>query len=159
MALKDTGIASACVSTGQQLGGAIGTALLNTIAATATGTWFDDHVQGTPTARDIHLASIHGYTTVFWWCTAVFVAGALIAGLMLRSGPLPAPRHPPGRPARHRARGRPGLTPPSTAGQRAGGTRPHHRAPPARPRARPAPVPSARGRPLTPRTEGPRNPP
>ncbi len=94
VALKDTGIASACVSTGQQLGGAIGTALLNTIAATATGTWFDDHVQGTPTARDIHLASIHGYTTVFWWCTAVFVAGALIAGLMLRSGPLPAPRHP-----------------------------------------------------------------
>ncbi|MER7645419.1 MULTISPECIES: MFS transporter [unclassified Streptomyces] len=95
VALKDTGIASACVSTGQQLGGAIGTALLNTIAATATGTWFDDHVQGTPTARDIHLASIHGYTTVFWWCTAVFVAGAVIAGLMLRSGPLPAPQAPP----------------------------------------------------------------
>ncbi len=95
VALKDTGIASACVSTGQQLGGAIGTALLNTIAATATGTWFDDHVQGTPTARDIHLASIHGYTTVFWWCTAVFVAlSPHRFYLMLRSGPLPAPRHP-----------------------------------------------------------------
>ena len=33
---QDTGVASASVNTGQQLGGAIGTALLNTIAASAT---------------------------------------------------------------------------------------------------------------------------
>ena len=35
VAARDAGIASASVSTGQQLGGAIGTALLNTIAASA----------------------------------------------------------------------------------------------------------------------------
>lgn len=93
--LQDTGIASACVNTGQQLGGAIGTALLNTIAATATGNWLEDNVAGKPSGADFHLAAIDGYTTVFWWCAGVFVLGAIICGLMLRSGPLPTPQMPP----------------------------------------------------------------
>ncbi len=90
-ALQDTGVASACVSTGQQLGGAIGTALLNTIAATATTNWLGDHAHGVPSSDQLHLASVNGYTTVFWWCTAIFAGGAVVAGLLLRSGPLPAP--------------------------------------------------------------------
>ena len=90
-AAQDAGIASACVSTGQQLGGAIGTALLNTIAATAATNWLGGHLHGAPSAKDVHLASIHGYTTVFWWCTAIFAVGAVLAGSLLRSGPLPAP--------------------------------------------------------------------
>ncbi|MFE4263136.1 MFS transporter [Streptomyces sp. NPDC056883] len=95
VALQDTGIASACVSTGQQLGGAIGTALLNTIAATATTGWLTSHTQGQPTPDQLHLAAIDGYTTVFWWCTAIFVVGAAAAFLLLRSGPLPTPAAPP----------------------------------------------------------------
>ncbi|MFI9583725.1 MFS transporter [Streptomyces sp. NPDC052236] len=91
VAPQDAGMASACISTGQQLGGAIGTALLNTIAATATAGWLDSQVQGQPSPEQLHLASIDGYTTVFWWCTAIFVAGAVVAGLLLRRGPLPAP--------------------------------------------------------------------
>ncbi|MFD3701037.1 MFS transporter [Streptomyces sp. NPDC058646] len=91
VAMQDAGIASAMVSTGQQLGGAIGTALLNTIAATATTNWLSGQVQGKPSAEQLSLAAIEGYTTVFWWCTAIFVAGAVISFLMLRSGPLPAP--------------------------------------------------------------------
>ncbi|MEU3664454.1 MFS transporter [Streptomyces sp. NPDC032940] len=91
---EDAGVASACANTGQQLGGAIGTALLNTIAATAATGWLEDHVNGQPTAQQLELASVHSYTQVFWWCTAIFAVGAVISGLMLRSGPLPTPAAP-----------------------------------------------------------------
>ncbi|MFB7503550.1 MFS transporter [Streptomyces broussonetiae] len=92
---QDASMASASVNTGQQLGGAIGTALLNTIAATATTNWLGDHAHGKPSAQQLQLASVHGYTTVFWWCTAIFAAGAVITGLLLRNGPLPTPAHAP----------------------------------------------------------------
>jgi EmrB/QacA subfamily drug resistance transporter len=90
VAPEDAGIASACVNTGQQLGGAIGVALLNTIAATATSDWLESNVQGQPSPEQFTLASIEGYTTVFWWATAIFVVGAVVAALLLRGGPLPA---------------------------------------------------------------------
>jgi hypothetical protein len=93
---RDAGIASATISTGQQLGGAIGTALLNTIAASAATHYLSSHAQGKPNPVQIHLATIHGYSTVFWWCTAIFGVGAVICGALLRSGPLPAPAHGPG---------------------------------------------------------------
>ena len=34
------------------------------------------------------LALVHGYDTAFWWSAAIFAAGAVIAGLLLRRGPL-----------------------------------------------------------------------
>jgi hypothetical protein len=34
---------------------------------------------------------VHGYDTAFWWSAAIFAGGAVIAGLLLRRGPL-APR-------------------------------------------------------------------
>ena len=86
---RDAGVASASISTGQQIGGAIGTALLNTIAADATAHYLTGHAHGTAGPAQIHLAMIHGYTTVFWWCTGLFLAGAVICGALLRSGPLP----------------------------------------------------------------------
>ncbi|MGW0763548.1 MFS transporter [Streptomyces sp. NPDC002814] len=85
---EDAGIASACVNTGQQLGGAIGVALLNTIAATATTDWLESNVQGQPSPEQLSLAAIDGYTTVFWWATAIFAVGAVVCGLLLRGGPL-----------------------------------------------------------------------
>ena len=91
VAPRDAGIASASISTGQQLGGAIGTALLNTIAAGAVTGYLASHLNGRPTPQLIHLAQIHSYTTVFWWCAAVFAAGAVICGTLLRRGPLTRP--------------------------------------------------------------------
>lgn len=85
----DAGIASACINTSQQLGGAIGLALLNTIAATAATGWLESNVQGQPSPEQLVLASIDGYITVFWWATALFAAGAVVCGLLLRGGPLP----------------------------------------------------------------------
>ena len=40
---RDSGVASALVNTTQQVGGSLGTALLNTIAATATATYIAAH--------------------------------------------------------------------------------------------------------------------
>src|SRR5580698_292067 len=92
---QDAGVASASVNTGQQLGGSIGTSLLNTIAASATTAYITSHLASlhtrpTPaTLLAVQAAGfVHGYTTVFWWCTGLFVAGAVICGLLMRSGPL-----------------------------------------------------------------------
>ncbi len=92
VAPRDAGIASASVNTGQQLGGAIGTALLNTIAAGAATSYLASHLRGRPAPQLIHLALIHSYTTVFWWCAAIFAVGAVICGVLLRRGPLTAGR-------------------------------------------------------------------
>ena len=88
---RDAGIASASVNTGQQLGGAIGTALLNTIAASAAASYLAGHAHGRPSAQLVHLALVHSYTTVFWWCAGILVAGAVICGALLRRGPLTRP--------------------------------------------------------------------
>jgi hypothetical protein len=91
VAPRDAGVASASINTGQQLGGSIGTALLNTIAASATTSYLVSHLHGRPTPELAQLAAIHGYTTVFWWCAAIFAAGAVICGALLRRGPLTLP--------------------------------------------------------------------
>jgi EmrB/QacA subfamily drug resistance transporter len=88
VAQRDAGVASASVNTGQQLGGAIGTALLNTIAAGATTSYLAGHLHGRPSPQLVHLAAVHGYTTVFWCCAGIFAVGAVICGTLLRRGPL-----------------------------------------------------------------------
>ena len=94
VAPSDAGVASASVNTGQQLGGSIGTALLNTIAASATASYIAAHVgpatlvHGRPSPGLLGLALVHGYTTAFWWSAAIFACGAVVAGALLRRGPL-----------------------------------------------------------------------
>jgi hypothetical protein len=85
---QDTGVASASVNTGQQLGGAMGTALLNTIAASATAGYLTSHARGKPTTALTQLALVHGYTTAFWWCAGIFLGGAVLCGSLMRRGPL-----------------------------------------------------------------------
>ncbi len=85
---RDTGVASATVNTGNQLGGSIGTSLLNTIFATAITTWIAANVRGRPAPLQLAQAALHGYTVAFWWTAGIFAAGAIICGALLRSGPL-----------------------------------------------------------------------
>jgi len=92
---RDAGVASASVNTGQQLGGSIGTSLLNTIAASATTAYITTHLSalhGHPTQATLHVVQaagfVHGYTTVFWWCTGLFAVGAVVCGALMRRGPL-----------------------------------------------------------------------
>jgi EmrB/QacA subfamily drug resistance transporter len=79
----DAGVASATVNTMQQIGGSIGTALLSTVASGAVTAKLAG-AAATPAA--VEAATIHGYTTAFWWAAAIFAAGAVISGLLLRPG-------------------------------------------------------------------------
>jgi len=85
---RDAGVASASVNTGQQLGGSIGTALLNTMATSAAAGYLASHLHGRPTAALAQQALVHGYTTAFWWSAGIFAGGAVVTGLLLRPGPL-----------------------------------------------------------------------
>jgi EmrB/QacA subfamily drug resistance transporter len=79
----DAGVASATVNTMQQVGGAVGTALLNTLAATAAASYL---VGKTISPKVAELASIHSYTVAFWVSAGIFAAGSVLAALILRSG-------------------------------------------------------------------------
>jgi EmrB/QacA subfamily drug resistance transporter len=79
----DAGVGSATLNTTQQVGGSIGTALLNTLAAGAATAYL---VGRAVTPASLKAAALHSYTTAFLWSSLIFVAGAVIAGLVLESG-------------------------------------------------------------------------
>ena len=91
---EDAGVASASVNTGQQLGGSIGTSLLNTVAAGATAAYLTAHLSprslsgGKPGPGLTTHALVHGYTTAFWWGVGIFAFGAVVAAVLFRWGPL-----------------------------------------------------------------------
>jgi Major Facilitator Superfamily len=96
--LQDAGVASATVTVGQQLGASIGASLLNTIFAAAVASYLTAHLAAARlTGRQAltGLALAHGYDTAFWWTTGIFAAGAVIAGALLRPGPLVRKEMPP----------------------------------------------------------------
>jgi EmrB/QacA subfamily drug resistance transporter len=76
------GVASAMVNTSQQVGGSIGTALLNTLAATAAADYLASHLP--PTAAVAAQAAIHSYATAYWWGAGFFTVGAIMAALLFR---------------------------------------------------------------------------
>jgi EmrB/QacA subfamily drug resistance transporter len=86
----DAGVASATVNVSQQIGGSIGTALLNTIATGVAATYVASHVGGqTPAALVAVQAAVHSYVVAFWIGAAIFAGAALVVGPMLRPGLLP----------------------------------------------------------------------
>jgi hypothetical protein len=91
---QDAGVASATLNVGQQLGGSIGTALLNTIATSAAASYLTSlHLNPAVLASArgrlfLAAAQVHGYTTAFWWTAGIFAAGGLVCGSLMRWGPL-----------------------------------------------------------------------
>ncbi|RSS54078.1 MFS transporter [Streptomyces sp. WAC01280] len=84
---QDAGAASAMVDTSQQLGGAIGIALLSTIAASATaahGKTGADRAAGAAGEQHLH-SVVHGYTTAFWWSAALQVLAAVLAYTLINT--------------------------------------------------------------------------
>jgi EmrB/QacA subfamily drug resistance transporter len=79
----DAGVASAAVNTMQQVGGSVGTALLNTLAATAATTFAAAHLSSPGVAQQ---AAVHSYVVAFWWSAGIFVLGAAIVAALLRPG-------------------------------------------------------------------------
>jgi hypothetical protein len=82
----DAGVASGLINTSQQIGGAIGTAAVTTIAATATANWLTAHPGATAAGG---AALTHGFATAFYVLAAVAAAGAIIAALLVESHPAP----------------------------------------------------------------------
>jgi len=85
---RDAGAASAMVNNAQQIGGSVGTALLNTIAVITarrasvclpTGGTLQCTVNATA-------ATLHGYSVAFWWAAGFFGLGALVTFILLESG-------------------------------------------------------------------------
>ncbi|MFI9587868.1 MFS transporter [Streptomyces sp. NPDC052236] len=84
---EDAGVASAMVNTSQQVGGAIGTALLNTIAASATTSYVASHRAGATDANLLGLeAMVHGFSSAIWWAVGILVAAAAIAFALINAG-------------------------------------------------------------------------
>ncbi len=79
---SDAGVASAMVNTTQQVGSSLGTALLNTLAATAATTYAAAHVHTPDVAR---LAPVHGYTTGFTVSAGLMLAAVLAAATVVRA--------------------------------------------------------------------------
>jgi EmrB/QacA subfamily drug resistance transporter len=81
----DAGVAAALVNTNQQVGGSIGTALLNTIAASALTSYLVTHGHS-PLA--LASAAVHSYVVAFWVSAGIFAASAVVCALVLPSGTL-----------------------------------------------------------------------
>jgi hypothetical protein len=91
---RDAGVASATVNAGQQLGGSIGAAILNTIAASATASYLATRTRGRPAPALVQASLVHGYTTAFWVTAGIFAAAAVLCGSLTRPGPLQPARMP-----------------------------------------------------------------
>lgn len=80
---RQAGAASAMVSTSQQVGGAIGTALLNTLAATAATTYVAGQAAQTPAV--LAEAAIHSYSTAYTASAVIFLLGGVATVSLFRT--------------------------------------------------------------------------
>ncbi len=76
----DAGVASATLNTAQQVGGSLGTALLNTLAASATVAYL---VTRAPSKANFEAAQIHGYSVGFMVGAACLAMAALSALVLI----------------------------------------------------------------------------
>ena len=79
---RDAGVASALVNTTQQIGGSLGTALLNTLAATATASYILSH--GIAATR---AGVVHGFAVAFAVGAGLLAMGAVISAVLISAGP------------------------------------------------------------------------
>jgi Na+/proline symporter len=76
-----------CTNTSQQVGGSIGTALLNAVAAGAAASYL---VGRRVSLANLQAALVHSYTTAFLYCALFFVVAAVVAALVFQRGALKA---------------------------------------------------------------------
>lgn len=80
---RDVGITSATTNTSQQIGASVGTALLNTIAATATAAYLATHPSGT----SVSAATVHGFAVASGWAAGSLALAAVIGGILINAHP------------------------------------------------------------------------
>jgi predicted MFS family arabinose efflux permease len=81
---RDVGITSATTNTSQQIGASIGTALLNTLAATATASYLATHARHPGVVAQ---ATVHGFAVASWWAAGSLVLAAVVAGVLIDAHP------------------------------------------------------------------------
>ncbi|MGF1429113.1 MFS transporter [Kitasatospora sp. LaBMicrA B282] len=87
VAPRETGAASAIMNTAQQVGGSIGTALLNTIAASATTAYL---VGKDAASRAVqNTANVHGYTVAITVAIGILLFASVLAFVMVDHRPSP----------------------------------------------------------------------
>ena len=81
----DAGAASAALNATQQVGGSLGTALLNTMVASAITAYLAAHVPASAQdAQQIDLkAQVDGYAAAFTWAAAIILAAAVITAIFI----------------------------------------------------------------------------
>jgi EmrB/QacA subfamily drug resistance transporter len=82
---REAGVASAVVNTAQQVGGSIGTAVLNSIAAAATASFLVGRASSPSTTAE---GLVHGYAVASGWAAAALVLAAVLAFVLITA---PAP--------------------------------------------------------------------
>jgi EmrB/QacA subfamily drug resistance transporter len=79
---REAGIAAATVNTFQQIGGSLGVAVLNTIAASATAAYLAMNSNQSSSIEAI----VHGYSVATEWGVAILVLGAVVAAVLITAG-------------------------------------------------------------------------
>jgi EmrB/QacA subfamily drug resistance transporter len=80
----DAGVASGLINTNQQIGGAIGVALVTTIATTFTTHFVNAHAGASPLGG---AALTHGFQIAFYVLAGISAVGAVLAAVLLESQP------------------------------------------------------------------------
>ncbi|NUS10732.1 MAG: MFS transporter [Streptomyces sp.] len=80
----DAGVASAMVNTSQQVGGSVGTSLLNTLATSAAANYLSGR---RPSPSAVAQAQLHSYVVAYWWSAGFFAFGFVVTFLLFRPGP------------------------------------------------------------------------
>jgi EmrB/QacA subfamily drug resistance transporter len=81
---SDAGIASGLINTTQQVGGAIGVAVVTTVATTFTERFLESHPGASPIGG---AALTHGFQIAFYVLAALAVLGAVLAAAIIESKP------------------------------------------------------------------------
>jgi len=91
----DAGVAAALVNSSNQVGGSLGASLLNTIVTSAAAGYLAGHGAahgGAAAGRTLAAATVHGDVVAFTVLIALFIAGAVVTGLLFpRRLPPPGP--------------------------------------------------------------------
>ena len=78
------------VNTTQQIGGSVGTALLNTIAATAAASFLLSNPPAAPTPEAIGAAqaaaAVDGFGTAFMWAAVIFGIATVVSLVLINAG-------------------------------------------------------------------------
>jgi EmrB/QacA subfamily drug resistance transporter len=87
---RDAGVASAVINAATQVGGSIGTAVVNTLAVSATAAYLATHA---PSPSRQVAALVHGYTNATAWSAGLLAAMAIVV-FVLVNPPRPQPTKP-----------------------------------------------------------------